>query len=179
MTEVISGRTRPNYVLYPRWYALILSYFGTEYEGAPEDDFPIIYSSHKPFSTEPAATDPHITKGMDKWISRPYEAERFVYVPPSEDAATSSPSAANDNQSTSTADIIHSPSAGTSHHSASPPSSSYHSSDKEMVLFEPALSIKPTIELHLDDSTVPTPTIRCKHPPDTSASPCGGATHRF
>ena len=76
MTDVISGRHRPNYVPYPRWYALLLEYFGTGYVGKEEDDFPVVYSSHKLFSTEPAATDPHITKGMDKWIKNPYEANR-------------------------------------------------------------------------------------------------------
>ena len=96
MTEVISGRSRPPYVPYPRWYALILQYFGTGYVGEPEDDFPIVFSSYKLFSTEPTADDPHITKGMGKWITNPYEAERRAYVPTSPPAETQSAATADD-----------------------------------------------------------------------------------
>ena len=101
---------------------------------------------------------------MDKWINRPHELDRFVYVSATPPVSTPSPYAEIAPDSTLTDRHTSSPSAenndttspfadNAADSAGSTPSSSYHSSDTEMV----PIDNEPTAELHLHNSPVHTP----------------------
>lgn len=73
--ETISGRTRPQYVTFPRFIGLILEHLGAGYAGDIGSDMRCPTSSPRLFSAAPQPGDPPVFPHMLNWINHPYSAD--------------------------------------------------------------------------------------------------------